>query len=97
MMNKDLGLGAALALFCSFGGVLGYISRSIYAGERITTGRCIVAGLSAGYVCVLTLLLTSLLGWDMRLGAFISGVLAWMGAEYAMSIYTKVVKARLGQ
>ena len=94
-MNTDISLGALIALFCSIGGVLGYVSRSIVAGKKVTAVECALSAGSAAYVCVLTLLLTSLMGWDIRWGVFIAGVFAWAGAEYAMNIYSKIANARV--
>lgn len=90
----DWKLGALLAAFCSVGGVLGYVSRSLATSKKVRLIECLVSGLSSAYVCVLTLLLTSLMGWDMLWGAFVAGVLAWMGAEYAMNLYSRIASTK---
>jgi hypothetical protein len=83
-------------LFAAFGGVIGYIMRSITSKREICFLRALIEGIAAGFVGMCVSLLCSSIGIDIRLSGAIVGVSGWIGANATVRIIERVIYKRLG-
>ena len=90
----------ALALFhaalAGFGGSMGYVMRSIDAGERVLWWRVLAEGAAAAFVGVIVMMLCQAMNFSPKLTGVVVGVCGWMGANAAISMLQRVVSRKIG-
>lgn len=78
------------------GGILGYIMRTLDAGERPSLCRCVVEGAAAGFAGVLIILLCRVAGIGEEMTGLIVGVGGWLGATATIRKLEPFVFRKIG-
>jgi hypothetical protein len=86
----------AYIAFSSVGGVLGHLMRTIDKKESINMGRCLVEGMSAGFVGLLVLLVCQAMELGEQWTGVIVGVSGWLGASATIRMLEGLMHNRLG-
>lgn len=86
----------AFGAFAGFGGMMGHLMRTIDSGEKVTWGKAILEGLSAGFVGLCMLMACEALGLDNSWTGVIVGVSGWMGAPMTIRVLESLMLKRLG-
>ena len=84
------------AAFAAFGGVMGHLVRSINNDQKISIGRAIVEGCSAGFVGILVLFACQASNLSEQWTGVIVGVCGWLGASATIAMLETLVRKRLG-
>jgi hypothetical protein len=84
------------AAFAAFGGMLGYLLRSINNEKPIQLGRAIVECFAAGFVGILVLFACQATNLSEQWTGMIVGVCGWLGASATIAMLETLVRKRLG-
>ena len=84
-------------LFAMFGGVVGYVMRTLDKGKvKVKLGRALLEGIASGFVGLLFLLICQALNLgDLWTGVTV-GMAGWLGANASIVIVEEIVYKRLG-
>ncbi len=83
-------------LISAVGGLLGYLMRAMNNNWKITYGRAALECASSGFIGVITMFACTALHLDLMWSGFIVGVFGWLGAGASISVFTKIIRKKLG-
>lgn len=84
------------ALLAAFGGLLGYLMRTLDKGHRVSYGRALIESASAGFVGGLVTLACMAMKLDPLWSGVIVGVFGWLGATASIRFLETMIFKRLG-
>jgi hypothetical protein len=87
---------AAYALLAAFGGVLGYVMRTVDKKERVIWWRAILEGLGAAFVGLLVMFVCQEMKLSQGYTGVIVGVCGWLGANVTIRLLEGMVRKKLG-
>jgi uncharacterized membrane protein len=88
--------GAAYAAFAAIAGFLGYLLRTLDAGNHVSWGRAVLEALSAGMVGLLVMWICQSLHLTQEWTAVSVGVSGWLGANASIQVLQRLVWSKLG-
>lgn len=91
--SATIGLYALLAIF---GGVMGYVVRTLDQNLPVKPWRVVIEGAAAGFVGILVTLLCNSLNLSPQITGVTVGVFGWLGASSTIRVLEKIVIPRIG-
>jgi hypothetical protein len=88
--------GVVYTLFAGFGGLMGYLMRTVDKKETINWARAMLEGSAAGFVGYIILLLCSAIKLGEQWTGVIVGVSGWLGANVSIRMLEGMVRKKLG-
>ena len=86
----------AYSTFAAFGGMMGYLMRTMDKKQPLSFVRAVVEALGAGFVGYIVLQLCSAMRLSPEWTGVVVGVLGWLGANASIRLLERVVIKKLG-
>lgn len=79
-----------------FGGLMGYLMRTVEAGGKPRLARALLESSSAAFVGALVTLACAAMEWNALWTGVLVGVSGWLGAHASITMLEKILYKRLG-